>query len=204
MKIEGKGIGKRYGAQWIFRDLNLEAEAPDVVAVTGANGAGKSTLLQIISGRITPLEGSIIYHLDGKTLSQDDIAPMISFSAPYLDLPEELSLMELLELHFAMRSPLEGLNVSDLPKILEVKPDQILRQMSSGMKQRIKLGLAFFSKSSLLILDEPTSNFDRKWKDWYLQLKQDKSLMQGRLLVIGSNEEEEYLGATRHIQLSAV
>ncbi len=204
MKIEGKGIGKRYGSQWIFRNLNLQAEAPDVLAITGANGAGKSTLLQIISGRITPLEGSLTYKKGSEVYSQDEVASLVSFSAPYLDLPEELSLSELLELHFALRMPVDGQIVDQLPGILEVKPDQILKQMSSGMKQRIKLALAFFSKSSLLVLDEPTSNLDRKWKDWYLMLKQDKNLMQGRLLVIGSNEEEEYLDATKVIQLTAV
>ena len=61
---------------------------------------------------------------------------------------------------------------------------------SSGMKQRLKLSLAFLTDSQVLLLDEPTSNFDAKAIDWYLKLIENYS--KDRLVIVGSNQEYEY------------
>ena len=58
------------------------------------------------------------------------------------------------------------------------------------MKQRLKLSLAFLTESKVLLLDEPTSNFDTKAIDWYLQLVEKYTAE--RLVIIGSNQEYEY------------
>ena len=62
---------------------------------------------------------------------------------------------------------------------------------SSGMKQRVKLGLAFFSKTDILILDEPTSNLDKTGIAWYQSLIQNYT--QDKTILIGSNQENEYI-----------
>ena len=58
------------------------------------------------------------------------------------------------------------------------------------MRQRVKLALAFTTQSDVLLLDEPTSNFDTKAIDWYQQLIQQYT--QDRLLIIGSNQSYEF------------
>jgi ABC-type multidrug transport system ATPase subunit len=58
------------------------------------------------------------------------------------------------------------------------------------MKQRLKLSLAFLTDSQVLLLDEPTSNFDTKAIDWYLNLMENYT--KDRLVIIGSNQEYEY------------
>jgi ATPase subunit of ABC transporter with duplicated ATPase domains len=54
----------------------------------------------------------------------------------------------------------------------------------------LKLSLAFLTNSDVLLLDEPTSNFDTKAIDWYLQLIENYT--KDRLVIIGSNQEYEY------------
>ena len=73
---------------------------------------------------------------------------------------------------------------------LGMHKNKYIKNFSSGMKQRLKLSLAFMTDSSVLLLDEPTSNFDKKAIDWYLQLIEKYT--QNRTLIIGSNQTYEY------------
>jgi ABC-type multidrug transport system ATPase subunit len=58
------------------------------------------------------------------------------------------------------------------------------------MRQRLKLGLAFYSQSEVLFLDEPTSNLDQKSIDWYW--KNLTQLIGKNLIIIASNQDAEY------------
>ena len=77
--------------------------------------------------------------------------------------------------------------------------DKEIRYFSSGMKQRVKLVLACFSSSSLLFLDEPTSNLDKVGEAWYLDLVEDT--VKDRLLIIGSNQEHEYAFCNEYLEI---
>ena len=65
-----------------------------------------------------------------------------------------------------------------------------IKYFSSGMKQRLKLGLAFHSEAEILLLDEPTSNLDKQGVNWYLQ--QIEKHTADKLLIICSNQPQEY------------
>jgi ABC-2 type transport system ATP-binding protein len=69
------------------------------------------------------------------------------------------------------------------------------------MKQRVKLGLAFFTQSSLLFLDEPGTNLDKSSFDWY-HAQLDK-VSAGRLTIMASNQPSEYPSNTRKIDIMA-
>lgn len=65
-----------------------------------------------------------------------------------------------------------------------------VKNFSSGMKQRLKLGLAFFSESPLLFLDEPTTNLDDAGIKWYQSMIDEQTT--NRLVVVSSNQKHEY------------
>jgi ABC-type multidrug transport system ATPase subunit len=67
------------------------------------------------------------------------------------------------------------------------------------MKQRLKLALAFYSDTSLLFLDEPTTNLDQNAIAWYLA---NLDTQKGRTIVIASNQEHEYPRNSLKIDLS--
>lgn len=189
MKIELDKVSKKFGKQWIFRNISAVFESGASYAIIGANGSGKSTLLKIVSGIVSPNEGKVSYTLDGKDIAADEIFRQLSYSAPYLDLPEELSVAEIISFHQSMM-PLKGITASELLKILEIPADKEIRDCSSGMKERVKFALAFYTESKILLLDEPTANMDHRWRDWTLDLvKSDK---QERITIICSNEPIEY------------
>lgn len=192
MNITTEQIGKKYRNEWIFRRVNLTLSAGTSYTFVGPNGSGKSTLLQLLAGSLPATEGSLTYWLNGKALDPDDWFRHVSVAAPYLELVEELTLDELLRFHQTFKPFKTGLTperIADRLLLGHARHKQI-KYFSSGMKQRVKLGLAFFSNSPVVILDEPTANLDRQGAAWYHE--QVRQLGSDQLLLIGSNVPEEY------------
>ena len=198
MKIEVKDAGKKFGKQWVFRNLSTEIFPGKTYAITGPNGCGKSTLLKIMAGMLSLNEGRILYSVNDKPVEVESIFRHLTFCSPYLELPEELRLGELLYFHDGFR-PFEQVTISELLKLIEIDADKEIRNCSSGMKQRIKLVLAIFTKSDAIMLDEPTSNFDSRWISWYQDIVQ--SVHHKKTLLICSNIHEEYAFSDERINL---
>ena len=79
MKVELSGIGKRYSREWILKEVNLQISSGEHTAILGGNGSGKSTLLKIISGYLTPTQGSIEYEVNNALVPQPDLYRQLSF-----------------------------------------------------------------------------------------------------------------------------
>lgn len=201
MKIVLDNLGKRFHYHWIFKALSIELESNKSYAITGANGSGKSTLLKIISGIDSANEGILRYSLDEKIISNEEVYKHITIAAPYQELIEELTLSELLDFHSEFRQ----LSISKGAFLTETKLDNSsnkqIRDFSSGMKQRVKLGLALFTQSECTLLDEPTTNMDQQGIDWYL--KTVDKIIGNRTLIISSNMPYEYDFCNKIIQIES-
>ncbi|TPE43450.1 ABC transporter ATP-binding protein [Pontibacter mangrovi] len=202
MQVKLKGLGKRYNYEWIFRNLTYTFEAGTAYAVLGHNGSGKSTLLTIMAGHNLASEGQLSYRLDGKTVEHDHVYRYLSLTAPYLELVEEFTLLEMLDFHTRfkpLRHQLSTLALIDRMGLQRSK-HKFVKDFSSGMKQRLKLGLAIYSDSSLLLLDEPTTNLDQEGVAWYQEhVAQNK---EGRLIIVGSNIHHEYSFCDEQLRIS--
>ena len=192
MKIQLKEASKRFQYEWIFRNLSLDLRQGDSLAITGGNGSGKSTLLKCISGAIPFTSGDITFEQNGRTIPATEWYQHLAISAPYLELPEEFSLKEVIDFHFKFKQPLDQIQSDKLIEILYLDQhvNKPVSQFSSGMKQRLKLGIALFSDVPLILLDEPTSNLDKKGISWYSDLI--KTFQKDRILIVCSNEPREY------------
>lgn len=191
MNITLSNTGKRYNREWIFRKFSYDFIAGKSYAITGINGSGKSTLLQVIGGAIMHSEGKLNYSTtDNRPLTTENAFQHVSIAAPYLELIEEMTAKEMLSFHTTFKN----LKLP-APQILaavglEKASDKQIRYFSSGMKQRLKLAQAFFSDTSVLLLDEPVTNLDEEGIAVYKKLLQDNTA--GRLVIVSSNDRQEY------------
>lgn len=192
MQITLEQVSKRYRFDWIFKGIGYQFVEGSRVAVTGPNGSGKSTLMKVLSGHLSPSKGTVSFIADGKKLGADDVYRHVSYAAPYIELIEEFTLAEAIDFHQKFKPLLPGLRTADLIELLAFPKakDKQVRHFSSGMKQRLKLALAACSASSLVLLDEPTTNLDAQGVGWYLALME--RFIGERTVVVASNVPEDY------------
>ena len=192
MKINLSHAGKRYNREWIFRNATIEFLSGTSYAITGPNGSGKSTLLQSVGGMLQLSEGSVSFSNNNQAVAAEHLYQNISFSAPYLDVIEEMTLVEFFSFHFKFKKYLAGLHQQKIIEILGLSnaAQKQIRYYSSGMKQRVRLGQAILSDTPVVLLDEPCSNLDEKGIELYHSLIQN--FCAGRLVIVSSNDEVEY------------
>ena len=192
-------IGKRFNRDWIFRHVDAHFIAGKKYAITGSNGSGKSTLLQLIAGLIIPNEGTLQFKGSEKAIAIQNVYEHVSIAAPYLELLEEMTPIELLQFHSKFKPLLKPIN-SILEEVeLNNAGEKQIRNFSSGMKQRLKLAQAFFSNTAVLLLDEPTTNLDLQGINLYHRLIEQYA--QNRIVIISSNDAQEYRDCSEVIKM---
>lgn len=191
-------ISRNFGPQSVIRDLDFQFKSGKSYAILGGNGSGKSTLLRLVYGALTPSSGKITYRKSGQIIAKDEAPFNISIAGPYLELIEELTALEFLNFYFKFRSLRPGFSSNKILEacMLKEAANKEIRNFSSGMKQRLRLGLAVFSQSDLVLLDEPTSNLDPAGINWYRELV--FSYLQNHTLLVGSNHQEKEMDFCQH------
>ncbi len=192
MQVRLEGIGKKFQHEWIFRDVSFLFQENRTYALTGPNGSGKSTLLMLISALLPHSRGTFTYHRLGQSVAEEEVYRHLTLAAPYQELIEEFTLQELLDFHFTLKPPIATLSIPEILEKMRLKDarDKYVYQFSSGMKQRLKLGLALYSDSSMILLDEPCANLDAENTQWYQE--EIRQLLGQRLIIIASNQPYEY------------
>lgn len=171
-------------------------------AIIGPNGSGKSTLLKIISGNLTPSSGSVMYAIENRNIPVEEIYRYVTYTAPYIEMIEEFTVAEAITFHFRFKSCAKGLTIAEVPGMiaLEGHENKFVKNLSSGMKQRLKTGLTILSESPILLLDEPTTNLDAEGIVWYNNMI--NRFGHNRIVIIASNIEREYAFCSQVIQIS--
>ena len=192
MQITLNNVGKRFNREWIFRHCSYQFQPGRSYAITGSNGSGKSTLLQVISGSLTHNEGTIEITNGQQPVAAEQLYTHISIAAPYLELIEEMTAKEMLEFNAQFKPLIDTVSINEILKTvgLQTAVNKQIRYYSSGMKQRLKLAQAFFSNTSILLLDEPTTNLDADGTALYHQLISNYT--KGKLVIVSSNDKQEY------------
>ncbi len=211
ISISLNNIGKKFNREWIFRNLNYQIIANDKLVILGGNGSGKSTLLQIISGFVSPNEGTIEASQQSQAIKQPNInhqssiinPQYISFASPYIQLIEDFTLTEIIEHSSFFKPFINKLSTTQIIEMIELShaKNKFIKQFSSGMKQRLKLGLAILADTPLLLLDEPVSNLDKNAIEWYKNLTLNYTT--NRTVIVCSNAiTEEHFFCTKQLNVT--
>ncbi|MCC7050734.1 MAG: ATP-binding cassette domain-containing protein [Bacteroidia bacterium] len=198
MEIVLQNISKSFNKDLIFGGITLKINKNEPLAIVGNNGSGKSTLLQLIASQLYPTSGSIIYTVNNQIIHPDKIYPYISYAAPYQELMEELTLEEHLKFHTQFRALKNNLSEKEVVDILQLRnhTKKPIAKFSSGMKQKVKLGLAILSETPYLFLDEPVSNLDSGAIAWYKETL--KNYLDNRIVIISSNHHPDEIFCCNH------
>lgn len=199
--ISIEGLAKRFNREWIFRNFSYQFKPGNIYAITGPNGSGKSTLLSVLWGQTPPTHGSLSYRVGNTNLAIDEVYKHVSIATPYMDLIEDFTLIEMVEFHFKLKRVRNKLSYDEILErmYLADNRDKFIRNFSSGMRQRLKLGLAIYTESQVMFLDEPGSHLDERAFQWYRG--QLATLPASSIVFIGSNDPAEYENATELIDL---
>jgi len=194
-------LGKRFNREWIFRKLSFTFSPGNRYAITGPNGSGKSTLMQILWGQSLPSAGTISYSEAGQNIPAEEIFRRISVATPYMDLIEEFTLEEHIDFHCRLKPLRAGITRDELIErmYLTGSRKKQIGVFSSGMRQRLKIGLALFSDVDFIFLDEPGTNLDKQAFLWYVS--QVAEIPSQTSVVIASNNPDEYEGASAVINI---
>jgi branched-chain amino acid transport system ATP-binding protein len=155
-------LNASYGKVIVLRDVNLQVNEGEIVAVIGPNGAGKSTLLKNISGLIHPTSGSILF--DGKDITGEPAHRVTGAGISYVQeggrLFANMTVIENLKIGAYRKREILKTDVLDevfeLFPILKERQKQYARTLSGGQKQMLAIGRGLTSRPSLLMLDEPS------------------------------------------------
>jgi len=171
VRIEARGIRKRFGRVLALDDVSFQVAAGRRVALVGPNGSGKSTLNRVLMGLVA-CEGEV--RLDGHSPFRDRVAiarqmAYVPQIAPQIAAP----VGELLDALARVRG-IERATIERMADAFELDARAVsrrpFRSLSGGMKQKLLIALAFASGASLLLLDEPTGSLDARARERFFEL----------------------------------
>jgi ABC-type lipoprotein export system ATPase subunit len=153
----------------VLRDVDLEIDETQLVALVGRSGSGKSTLCHLVAGLGTPGSGRIL--VDGQPADQVQDWAVVALLPQRLALVEELTIEEniLLPTVLAGRRPMADARVVIDSLGLEAVTGRLATQVSLGEQQRAALARALVLRPRLAVLDEPTGHQDDEHVELVLQ-----------------------------------
>lgn len=212
--IHIKNISKTYvmGAEEVhaLRDVSVQIDRGEYVAIMGPSGSGKSTLMNVLGCLDTPTSG--LYEFNGVNVSEmndNELAKIrnkeIGFVFQTFNLIPRSDALHNVELpliyggvsaHERKRLAAESLNHVQLGDRMHHRPNEL----SGGQRQRVAIARALVTKPSIILADEPTGNLDTKTGDEIMSLFEELH-HQGNTIILVTHEEYIAEHANRIIRL---
>lgn len=197
-KTQQMSVG--YQSVPVIRDIEIELNKGEILTLIGPNGAGKSTILKSIAKQLTLIDGVI--YLDKKEMA---LMPRTELSQRMAVVFTEKLKTELMTCkdvvatgrypytgHFGMLSKKDYALVEEAMKLVHVAEikNQDFTKISDGQRQRVMLARAICQEPEIIILDEPTSFLDVKYKLEFLSILQELRLKKGLTVIMSLHELE--------------
>ncbi|NBI86340.1 ABC transporter ATP-binding protein [Lachnospiraceae bacterium] len=164
--LECKNLSKTYGSHTALNHINLSLESGHIIGLLGPNGSGKTTLIKLINGLLTPSEGTL-------SVNQAPIGPKskswVSYLPDHSYLESNLRVNEIIRYFKDFYLDFEEERAYDMLKKLQINPNDKLKSMSKGTKEKVQLILIMSRRAKLYVLDEPIAGVDPAARDYILE-----------------------------------
>lgn len=181
-----------------LREVNLEVEKGELIALGGPSGAGKTTLLNIIGSVDKPTSGKIVVF--GRDLTVEDEDSLSDFRCNNVGFVfQSYNLISTLTASENIAFPMEWTRkaesyirnrVEELLAIVELKhrADHFPSQLSGGEQQRVAFARALANDPPLLLIDEPTGDLDEKTSEKIVQVL-ERSKNEGKTIIVATHDK---------------
>ena len=200
LKLEhvDKEYGQKESRVSALRDVNIQVEKGEFIAIVGTSGSGKSTLLNLIGGLDNPTNGKI--YVNNKELSELNSSELTKYRRRNIGFVfQNYSLMPVLNVYdnvalpiaFDRKKRIDHKFIEELLEELGIwdKRRKYPSELSGGQKQRVAIARALVNKPAILLADEPTGNLDSNTTDEVMDLlKKSNQLYHQTILMVTHNE----------------
>lgn len=163
--LEFKNITKKYGKKTALDDITLSIPRGSIVGLLGPNGSGKTTLLKLATGLLQPTKGEVLACGFKPGAESKDL---VAYQSDKVYLNDWMNVEQLIKMMMDFYPNFNKDKADDMLKRLNIEPDQKLKTMSKGTKEKVQLILTMSRDVNLYILDEPIGGVDPAARDYIL------------------------------------
>ena len=163
--LECKGLVKRFGATPALSGVDLTIQPGRIVGLLGPNGSGKTTLIKLANGLLVPTAGQIL--VDGRAPGRESHAA-VSYLPERNSLPLWMTIQQLQDFYADFYTDFQRDRSKEMLERLELSPNQKLKHLSKGNREKVQLILAMSRQAKLYLLDEPIGGVDPAARDYIL------------------------------------
>jgi len=163
--VECKNLTKIFPGCMALASVNLSIPRGKIVGLLGPNGSGKTTLIKLINGLITPTSGEITVNGMKPGVESKKI---ISYLPERTYLNDWMSVRNMIDFFGDFYENFDKVQAYDMLQRLNINPNDRLKTMSKGTKEKVQLILVMSRNAELYILDEPIGGVDPAARDYIL------------------------------------
>ena len=213
--IELKNINKYYRndeeSLHVLKDINLKADAGEMIAIMGPSGSGKSTLINLLGFIDTKFEGQYLFEEENLVATTDDRLSktrnqMVGFVFQNFSLIENYTVYENVELpllyngHGFHQTKEKVLSVLEKVGIAD-KAEKRPRQLSGGQQQRVAIARALINQPKFIIADEPTGALDTHTSNEIMELFKELNRRDHATIFLVTHDPEVVPYCTRLVRI---
>lgn len=163
--LECRNVTKRFGSFVALNDVTFEVEPGRIVGLLGPNGSGKSTLMKCINGLLVPNSGEIVVH--GHPVGVES-KKIVSYLPERTYLSSWMKVSYVIDMFQEFYENFDRNKAYEMLSRLSISPQDKLKTMSKGTKEKVQLILVMSRDADLYLLDEPIGGVDPAARDYIL------------------------------------